>query len=235
VTQELHEWGTAPDFVGPRHAFRERLLLDLFRSAGPGPMVLNVGAGQGSFTRLLEDDGFEVVSTDVSETAVAVCRQRVRGDVQLADMTDLPFDDASFDAVVAGEVLEHIEEDVRALAEAARVLRAGGVVAVSVPAHPAWFGASDRWAGHVRRYTRESLTGALSSAGLSVELVRPWGFPIAALYHRTVYDKRAESAVADGREHRLAKSLLGAALTIDRLFVGVERGCLGYLALARAR
>lgn len=230
-----HEWGTAPEFVGPRHALRERLLLDLFLSAHPGRRVLNVGAGQGSFTRLLEHDGFDVVSTDVSEAAVTVCRQRVRGAVQLADMTDLPFEDGSFDAVVAGEVLEHIEEDSTAVAEAARVLRAGGVLAISVPAHPEWFGASDRWAGHVRRYTRESLTRAIAGAGLALEVVRPWGFPIAALYHRTVYDKRAERAVADGREHRLAKSLLRAALTIDRLFVGVERGCLGYLALARAR
>ena len=233
MTPGLHEWGTAPDFVGPRHAFRERLLLELLLSAHPGPKVLNVGAGQGSFTSLLEHEGFEVVTTDVSEAAVAVCRRRVRGTVQLADMTDLPFADRSFDAVVAGEVLEHVEEDSEALSEAARVLRAGGVTAVSVPAHPEWFGASDRWAGHVRRYTRESLTRAITGAGLAVEVVRPWGFPIAALYHRTVYDKRAERTVADGQEHRIAKTVLRAALTIDRLFVGVERGCLGYLALAR--
>ena len=57
---------------------------------------------------------------------------------------------------------------------------------------------------------------------------------MSAFYHRAIYDKRAASLATDGREHRFAKSLLGAALTIDRLFVGVERGCLGYLAVARA-
>jgi hypothetical protein len=43
-----HTWGTAPEFVGPRHELRERLLLDLFLAASPGPRVLDAGAGQGT-------------------------------------------------------------------------------------------------------------------------------------------------------------------------------------------
>ena len=230
---ELHEWGSAPDFVGPRHELRERLLLDLLLSADPGSRILNVGAGQGSFTLLLEERGYEVVSADVSEPAVAVLEARVRGEVVLADLTNLPFPDRAFGAVVAGEVLEHIGDDHAALSEAARVLRPGGVVALSVPAHPAWFGASDRWAGHVRRYTRGMLVRTIADAGLALERVRPWGFPMSALYHRAIYDKRAATLATDGREHRVAKSALRVALTVDRLFVGIERGCLGYLALAR--
>ena len=172
-----HAWGTAPDFVGPRHELRERLLLDLLPSARPGNDVLNVGAGQGSFTRLLEDRGFRVVSADVSPLAVDVLASRVHGEAFLADLTELPFADASFDAVVAGEVLEHIEDDAKALSEAARVLRPGGVAAISVPAHPEWFGPSDRWAGHVRRYTRATLARAISEAGLTLERMTAVGFP----------------------------------------------------------
>ena len=62
-----HEWGTEPEFVGPRHAVRERLLLDLFLSAGPGPSVLNAGAGQGSFSLRLARLGFD---TGRSETPI---------------------------------------------------------------------------------------------------------------------------------------------------------------------
>jgi ubiquinone/menaquinone biosynthesis C-methylase UbiE len=229
-----HTWGTAPDFVGPRHELREQLLLELFLSARPGPDVLNIGAGQGSFTRLLEARGFRVVSADASAAAVEVLRGRVGGESVVADMTALQFADSEFDALVAGEVLEHIEDDVKALSEAARVLRSGGVAAISVPAHPAWFGESDRWAGHVRRYTRQTLSEAVAGAELTLETLRPWGFPVSALYHRAVYDKRAATLADDTRAHGLAKSVLRAALTIDRIFVGVERGCLGYLALARA-
>lgn len=228
-----HAWGTAPDFVGPRHELREKLLLDLFLAADPGSRVLNVGAGQGSFTRLLEGRGFDVVSSDVSPVAVDVLRNRVRGGVLRADMTDLPFPDCSFDALVAGEVIEHIEDDRGALSEAARVLRPGGILALSVPAHPEWFGASDSWAGHARRYTRRRLEQAIGDAGLALERLRPWGFPLSALYHRAIYDKRAASLAAEQRERRAALRILRLALQVDRLFVGVERGCLGYLALAR--
>jgi SAM-dependent methyltransferase len=195
---------------------------------------LNVGAGQGSFTRLLEARGFDVVSSDVSPPAVEVLRSRVQGDVVLADMTALPFEDESFYAVVAGGVIEHIDDDRAALGEAARVLRLDGVVALSVPAHPAWFGASDEWAGHKRRYTQEALTDVISESGLTLEALRPWGFPASALYHRAVYDRRAASLATDGREHGFARRVLGVAIQVDRLFVGVERGCLGYLAWARA-
>jgi SAM-dependent methyltransferase len=231
---EQHAWGTAPDFVGPRHELRESLLLKLLLAADPGSDVLNVGAGQGSFTRTLEERGFRVVSTDVSPAAVEVLAARARGKVLEADMTNLPFPDASFDAVVAGEVLEHIDADMKALSEAARVLRSGGVVAISVPAHPEWFGPSDRWAGHVRRYTRDGLVGAIVRAGLVPESIKPWGFPMSAFYHRAVFDRRAAALATDGREHRVAKGLLRTVLAVDRLFVGVERGCLGYLALARS-
>ena len=74
-----HDWGSAPDFVGPRHALRERLLLDLLLRADPGRQVLNAGAGQGSFTQLLERRGFEVTSTDASPAAVEVLEKRGRG------------------------------------------------------------------------------------------------------------------------------------------------------------
>jgi SAM-dependent methyltransferase len=233
VTIEAHTWGTAPDFVGPRHELRERLLLGLFLSANPGRRVLNIGAGQGSFSRLLEDRGFEVVSTDITEPALAVLRTRVRGEVVRADVGALPFAGSSFDAVVAGEVLEHVEDDVQAVSEVARVLRYTGVFGLSVPAHPSWFGASDTWAGHVRRYTRPGLEDVVASPPLELEAVRPWGFPMSALYHRFVYDKRAVSLASDKSRPRRAVAILRAALQIDRLFVGVERGCLGYLAVAR--
>jgi SAM-dependent methyltransferase len=232
-----HVWGTAPDFVGPRHELRERLLLDLFLSAGPGPEVLNGGAGQGTLTHTLAELGFDVTSTDLSPEAVSLLRERAPGETVEADLTSLPFADASFDAAVLGEVLEHIEDDRGALTEVARVLRSQGVLALSVPANPRLYGPSDSWAGHVRRYTRPELLEACTAAGFTVVRCVGWGFPMSRLYHRHVYERylNRRGPAQPARRHGPLVAVVGALLQLDRLFVGVERGALGYLALATRR
>ena len=229
-----HEWGTAPEFVGPRHDLRERLLLDLFLSASPGPEVLDAGAGQGTMSARLERLGYEVTGTDVSGTAVEVLRARLSGFVVAASVTDLPFDDESFDGAVLGEVLEHVEDDRGALTEVARVLRSQGVLALSVPANPKLYGPSDSWAGHVRRYTRPELLEACTNAGFTVVRCVGWGFPFSRLYHRHVYERYLDrhGPSRPGGRHRHLVAAVGALLQVDRLFVGVERGALGYLLLA---
>jgi SAM-dependent methyltransferase len=226
-----------PDFVGPRHRLRESLLLRRLLSARPGPALLNVGAGQGTFSQLLEGRGFAVTSVDPSPDAVELLRARVHGPVLAASAGELPFEEVSFDGAVLGEVLEHIEDDLAALREVARVVRPGGVVAASVPANPAWFGSSDEWAGHHRRYTREALLELCADATLTVERLEPWGFPISSFYHRRIYEPRlsAQGPAAPRWYLRPAVAALGAALQLDRLFVGVERGALGYLLLARKK
>ncbi len=224
-----------PDFVGPRHRLRESLLLRLLLSARPGPALLNVGAGQGTFSQLLEERGFEVTSVEPSPAAVELLRRRVRGPVLATSAGELPFDDVSFDGAVLGEVLEHIADDLAALREVVRVVRPGGVVAASVPANPAYFGPSDEWAGHHRRYTREALLELCDGAGLTVERLDAWGFPVSSFYHRRIYEPRL-SAQGPARPRwylRPAVATLGAALQLDRLFVGVEHGALGYLLLTR--
>jgi SAM-dependent methyltransferase len=91
------------------------------------------------------------------------------------DATAMPFEDASFDAVIAAEVLEHVPDDTRAMAEIARVLKPGGRLAVTVPA---WLPERICWrlsddyhnvpGGHVRIFTRPELQAKLHRAGLTV-------------------------------------------------------------------
>jgi hypothetical protein len=72
-------------------------------------------------------------------------------------------------AAIALNVLEHIEEDVAAVRSAARLLRPGGAVVLVVPAFPSAMSRFDRAVGHFRRYTADSLSTVLVSAGLAIE------------------------------------------------------------------
>jgi ubiquinone/menaquinone biosynthesis C-methylase UbiE len=230
---DVHQWGTAPDFQGPRHELRERLLLDEFLAAEPGPTVLDVGAGSGSFSNRLMARGFDVTSTDVTDEALDVLRERVSGSVVKADATSLPFEPSSFNALILAEVLEHLADDRGALAEAARVLRPNGILGITVPRNPAWFSKSDHWAGHVRRYTREELESRVLAAGFEILTCKAWGFPISAFYHRTVYEWIIARRATKNAQLRAASPILGAFLRVDSLFVGRERGALGYILVAQ--
>jgi SAM-dependent methyltransferase len=98
---------------------------------------------------------------------------RGEGGVVNGDALTLPFPDDAFDRVIAAEVLEHIPDDTRALAELARVLRRGGRMAVTVPTRwperVCWaldHRYHDTPGGHVRIYRQPELETKLEAAGL---------------------------------------------------------------------
>jgi SAM-dependent methyltransferase len=107
--------------------------IPLFQTAiGHGKRVLDLGCRSGALTRHFLD-GNEVVGVDVDaaalEKATALGIETVQANVE----EPLPFGQESFDAVVAGELLEHVQFPDLLVAEARRVLRARGVLVGSVP------------------------------------------------------------------------------------------------------
>jgi SAM-dependent methyltransferase len=112
--------------------------------AGPGTRLLDVATGPGYVAASALERGAEPVGLDFSETMLAYARSRSR-DVEFVhgDATDLPFPDASFDAVVAAFVLLHLGRPERAAAEASRALVPGGRAAFTVwdePSRARWLG-----------------------------------------------------------------------------------------------
>ncbi len=185
------EWGSM-EIGGPRHAFREELMFKAFQKRLRGGRVLDAGCGSGSMLLRLLKDGYEVAGVDMSERFVDMVRDKLRdsgynGDIKKGSITDLPFPSDSFDGVIAGEVLEHVEDDAVAVKELWRILKRSGVCAVSVPANPGLWDESDDWAGHKRRYTKEALVHLFEGCGFSVEDVFFWGFPLVRLWNRFVF------------------------------------------------
>lgn len=108
--------------------------IPLFRDwiRGPGLRILDLGCRDGALA-VAYLGGNAVVGVDVDRVALARAGQRGLETVW-ADLDEqLPFEDESFDVVVAAEVLEHLRLPDRALAEARRVLRPGGLLVGSVP------------------------------------------------------------------------------------------------------
>lgn len=90
------------------------------------------------------------------------------GDV-CASADTMPFADETFDVVSAFDVIEHFPADRTILLELWRVLKPGGVLLIAVPAYQWAWSAFDVRSGHYRRYTRHSLSAAVTAAGFSVQ------------------------------------------------------------------
>ena len=146
--------------------------------------ILDVGCGTGNTIKFLQKYG-EVWGIDNLPEAVTICRKAGHTKVLPADATKLPFRNKVFDAVAFLDVLEHVEKDSKAIKEARRVLKPGGVVVITVPAIPWIWSKHDSLQGHVRRYRSRHLRQLLQEEGLQVETLKHFNVflfgPIAAV------------------------------------------------------
>ncbi|MEJ7662138.1 MAG: methyltransferase domain-containing protein [Hymenobacter sp.] len=116
----------------------------------------------------------DVTGIDVSAPAIELAQARGVPHVAVMDGANLEFADARFDLVIASDVLEHIEEEGRALREWTRVLRPGGQLLVFVPAHAYLWSEHDVVNHHFRRYSRAGLLAAMRGAGLRPQRSSFW-------------------------------------------------------------
>lgn len=99
----------------------------------PFQTILEIGGGQGGLTTLLYPQA-QITNLDLEpKYAQASCNQQSNVRFVCGDATNLPFADASFDAVTMFDVLEHIPNDRKAIAEALRVLKPNGFLLISTP------------------------------------------------------------------------------------------------------
>jgi len=130
--------------------------------------ILSVGCGAGEEIRFLGQFG-KVYGMDPGEDAIRFCREAGIGEqVVQASAENIPFADASFDAVFALDVLEHVAGEEQALDEIYRVLKPGGIAVFTVPAYAWLWSKADMRSHHFRRYTRRELMRKCATRGFSV-------------------------------------------------------------------
>ncbi|MGI8536751.1 MAG: class I SAM-dependent methyltransferase [Mycobacteriales bacterium] len=220
---------------------------------GSGDRVLDMGCGGGRHAFALYRRGADVVALDVDsgelkdvtgmfaamreagEAPPGATANAVRGSAYA-----LPFADASFDRVIAAEVLEHLPEDSRAMAELFRVLRPGGLLAVTVPR---WGPELVCWAlsnayhevpgGHVRIYRGSELRRRLAATGLDPvgghhthALHAPYWWlkcavgvdnaehPVVKAYHRLLVWDMLKAPTLTRLTERLLDPVLGKSLVV---------------------
>ena len=176
----------------------------------PGQALLDLGCGAGRHTFEALRRGADVAALDQSAADLSGVELMVAAMVEAgevvapagpvtlrADALALPFPDDSFDRVIAAEILEHVPQDGAAIAEIVRVVRPGGLVAVSVPRR--WpericWALSDIYheveGGHVRIYRGHELLASLEAAGLE-----PFGRHHAHALHSPYWWLRCASGI----------------------------------------
>jgi SAM-dependent methyltransferase len=151
-----------------------------------GDRVLDLGCGDGRFTEELARVGAKPIGVDIAQAAVDRARARhPELDFRLAPIDGpLPFDDVSFDAVWASEVIEHVADTARWLSEVRRVLVPRGRLVLTTPSHGRLRialngieGFSDPLGDHLHLYTRASLQALLAEFGFDEISVRTAGGP----------------------------------------------------------
>jgi SAM-dependent methyltransferase len=247
----IHSWAGAPGKLqsyGPRFISRRRLIHRLVKAIRPY-RTLDIGCGSGLITKVLAKASTEVLAVDVSEQAVRVSRGNLGKTpnvllkvVDVFQSRDAISDWAgSFDLVVLSEVLEHMQEDDRALDSVRQLLGERSWLLLSDPGDPKLWNAEDEQAGHVRRYTREELGRKLTEHGFEIVRMINWGFPVTRwLYLLEVrLFLRGSTGQGNGNRHRfllpllaLTRPLFAALADLESLISRLDRG-VGYVVLAR--
>lgn len=126
--------------------------------------ILDAGCGSGRNMVELARRG-PVTGIELSETSVALARQREAGEVVAGSVLEMPFAEDSFDLAVSLDVIEHLDDDLAALRELRRTVAPGGALLVTVPAYQWLWSGHDEINHHHRRYTRRSLQRVAERAG----------------------------------------------------------------------
>jgi SAM-dependent methyltransferase len=220
---------------------------------GKGDLVLDMGCGGGRHAFALYRRGADVVALDMSEKDLVEVEAMFRAMELAGECTEggsattvrgnaytLPFEDNTFDRIIAAEIMEHLPEDTTAMAELYRVAKPGALIAVTVPR---WGPEKVNWAlsdayhevegGHIRIYRGSELRAKLEKTGLVFQgqhhahaLHAPYWWlkcavgvtndqnPLVKAYHSLLVWDMVKQPLATRLAEKLLQPLVGKSLVV---------------------
>jgi SAM-dependent methyltransferase len=149
---------------------RRRLLKSLLPSFNlpSESLAVDIGCGVGSNLKILRSVGFKVIGLDRSIYALTLARRREGVSLLAGDLNKLPIKTKSVGLIIAMDILEHLEDDLKGISEFHRALRKGAILLLTVPAFKSLWGIQDVVTGHKRRYSKKEILMKLRQGGFEV-------------------------------------------------------------------
>ncbi len=204
---------------------RREILADYLRREGQLPAnarILEIGCGTGHNLAMLAGFG-TVEAIEIDPVARGIASERLGKPVGEAPLPALPgIERAAYDLIAVLDVVEHIEDDVGALAAMKACLKPGGKILITVPAHRWMWSAHDIVNHHHRRYSKASLVKAIAAAGLAPRKLGYFNsllFPLAAAA-RVAGRMSGRDDSDDSPPPKIVNSLFEAIFRLERHMVG---------------
>lgn len=217
---ELHQLANAKRF--------NAWIIDALRVPVDAEVVLEIGAGIGTITKLLDKrcPTAEITSLEPSDGPFAELTDRQAAGAFTERVTivnetsthQIPQSSAAFDVAVHINVLEHIEDDLAELKTVRELLKPGGTLHLFVPALPALYGPLDAKSGHYRRYQKKGLRTLVEQSGLKIERIEYFDLLGSAPYF--LMSKLGKGTISAGDVEKFDRIWVAISKRVDRLFSG---------------
>lgn len=239
------QWGEDPEFLGPKHWFRQSLIISEILKIKHEGTILDFGCGSGTLLTRLESLGFRGIGIDTSREAISYFNHQIDRNALKDNITAEIGNEKSLsgkykdklDVVIASEVLEHLKDERNAVKAFYQSLKKDGICVITVPAHSYLWDINDDFSSHYRRYEKEQLIKMFMQEGFEIKKAYYWGFPLSLLWHRLIFlplinKKRktkirythSKSLLGKLLSYKLIKKLSALPFHIDRLFNWTNKG-----------
>ena len=141
--------------------------------------ILEIGCSGGPLLKGLLSEGYsQIFGIDISKKAVQLCKERDLKNVFLMDGVKPHFDSEKFDLIIASDVLEHIQNDHKAVKEWKGISKKGGIIICFVPALEILWSKHDEDNEHCRRYTKKGLEAIFTKNGFMIIRSSYWNIAL---------------------------------------------------------